>query len=176
MHFVYGFCSGIKCAAVGEYWRHFREWRILSKGVFSCVHQTIRGTDCLPSVCVQSEMEVVPDINVWQNILEMVQRSPKLSTLRIASRFGVLHMQVWWILHGEGLYFYHNEGVQHLKPGDLTQHRNLCCWITAHPQLLSVILFTNEVFFTQDGINTWNLCAWFHGNPQQTRGTNFERR
>jgi len=108
MHFVYGFCSGIKCAAVGEYWRHLPEWRILSKGVFSCVHQTICETDCLPSVCVQSEMEVVPDINIWENILEMVQRSPKLSTLRIASHFGVLHMQVWQILHEKDLHFYHN--------------------------------------------------------------------
>jgi len=35
----------------------------------------------------------------------MVQRSPKLSTPRIASRFGVLHMQVWQILHGEELHF-----------------------------------------------------------------------
>jgi hypothetical protein len=82
MHFVYGFCGGSTCAAVGEYRRHFPEWRILSKGVFAHVHQTIHETDCLPSVCVLSEMEVVPDIN-RENNLEMLQRSPKFPLLEL---------------------------------------------------------------------------------------------
>jgi len=36
---------------------------------------------------VQSEREVVPQINTKENILEMVQRSPQLSTHRISSRW-----------------------------------------------------------------------------------------
>ena len=38
------------------------------------------------SVSVQSEREVVRTINTRQNILQMVQRSPRLSTRRMASR------------------------------------------------------------------------------------------
>jgi len=110
-------------------------------------------TGCLPSVAVQSEREVVPVINTRENILGMVQRSPRLSTRRIASRIGVSRMQVWRTLHEEDLHPYHDQRVQHLEPGDHAQRMDLCLWITAHPQLLSVILFTDEASFTWDGIN-----------------------
>jgi hypothetical protein len=36
------------------YRRYFPDWNISSKGVFSRVHQVIRETDCLPSVCILS--------------------------------------------------------------------------------------------------------------------------
>ena len=84
-HFVCGFCDGNARAAVDEYQRHFPDRRIPSRGVFSCIHQTMHETVCLPSVAVQSAREVVPLINARDNILEMLQRSPRLSTRRIAS-------------------------------------------------------------------------------------------
>ena len=84
MHFVYGFCDGNARAAVDEYQRRFPDRRILSRGVFSRIHQIMRDTVCLPSVAVQSEREVVPVINTRENILEFVQRSPHLSTRRMA--------------------------------------------------------------------------------------------
>ena len=52
-----------------------------SRGVFTRIHQTMRETGRLPSVAVQSEREVVRSINTRENILQMVQRSPRLSTL-----------------------------------------------------------------------------------------------
>ena len=110
MNFVYGFCVGNACAAVEEYWRHFPNWSHLSKGVFSCVHWKMHETSCLPSVCVCAVW-----LNIWENILEMVERSPKLSTLRLASHIGVSCMQVWKTLHGEDLHPYHNQSVQHLE-------------------------------------------------------------
>jgi len=61
-------------------------------GVFCGFHQTMRKTGCLPSVTVQSEREVVPLIDTRENILEMVQRSPRLSTRRIACHIGVSRM------------------------------------------------------------------------------------
>ena len=89
MHFVYGFCDGNARAAVDEYQRRFPGRRIPSRGVFSRIHQTMRETGCLPSDAVQSEREVVPSINIQENIHEMVQRSPRLSTRRIACCIGV---------------------------------------------------------------------------------------
>ena len=59
MHSVYGFCNGNARVAVDEYHRRFPDRRILSRGVFSHIHQTMRETGCLPSVAVQSEREVV---------------------------------------------------------------------------------------------------------------------
>ena len=55
---------------------------------------------------VQFEMEVVQTINTRENILQMVQRSPRLSTRRMASRIGVSRMQVWRTLHEENFYAY----------------------------------------------------------------------
>jgi len=95
----------------------------------------------------------------------------------MASRIGVSHMQVWRTLHEEDLYPYHDQRVQHLEPGDHDQRMDLCRWITAHPELLSVILFTDEASFTQDGINnSWNVHMWSHENPHETHVTNFQRR
>ena len=48
----------------------------------------------------------------------MVQRSPHLSTRRIASRIGVSRFQVWRTLHEEDLYPYHDQRLQLLEPGD----------------------------------------------------------
>ena len=86
MHFLYRFCDGNARAAVDEYRRRFPDRRISSRGVFSRIHQTMGETVCLPSVAVQSEREVVTLIDTRENILEMVQRSPRLSTRGIASR------------------------------------------------------------------------------------------
>ena len=94
MHFVYGFCDGNARAAVNEYQRRFPDRRIPSRGVFSRIHQTMRETGCLPSVAVQPEREVVRTINTREDILQMVQRSPRLSSRRMTSRIGVSRMQV----------------------------------------------------------------------------------
>ena len=177
MHVVYGFCDGNARAAVDEYQRRFPDRRIPSRGVFSRIHQTTRATGCLPSVAVQFEREVVRTINTRENILEMDQRSPYLSTRRMASRLGVSRMQVWRTLHEEDLYPYHDQRVQHLEPGDDAQRMDLCHWIKAHPELLSIILFTDKASFTRDGINnSLNLHTWSHDNPHETSVTYFQRR
>jgi len=86
-------------------------------------------------------------------------------------------MQVWRTLHEEDLYPYHDHRVQHLEPGDPAEHMDLCQWITAYPQLFSVILFTDEASFTRDGINnSRNLHMWSHDNPHETSVTKFQRR
>jgi len=176
MHFVYGFCDGNARAAVEEYRRRFPDRRISSRSVFTLIHQTLRDTGSLPSVSVQSEREVVRTISTQENILEMVQRSPRLSTRRMASRIGVSRMQVWRTLHEENLYPYHDQSVQHLEPGDHAQHMDLWHWIKAHPELLSVILFSDEASFTRDGVNNLrNVHTWSHNNPHETSVTNFQK-
>jgi len=136
----------------------------------------LRDTGSLPSVSVQSEREVVRTINTQENILQMVQRSPRLSTRRMASRIGVSRMQVWRTLHEEDLYPYHDQRV-HLEPGDHAQCMDFCHWIKVHPELLSIILFSDEAAFTWDGVNNLrNVHMWSHDNPHETSVTNFQRR
>jgi len=99
----------------------------------------------------------------------MVQRSPRLSTRRIASRISVSRMHVLRILHEEDLHPYHDHRLQHLEPGDPARRMDFCHWIAAHPQLLSVILFIDEASFTRDGINnSRNSHTWSHDNPHET--------
>ena len=157
-------------------WR-FPERRIPSRSVFSRIHQTMRETGCLPGVAVQYEREVVPLINTGQNILGMVQKSPRLSTRRIASRTGVSRMPVCRTVHEEDLYPYRDHRLQHLEPGDPAHHMDLCQWITENSQMLSAILFTDEASFSLDGINnSRNLHTWSHGKPHETSVTKFQRR
>jgi len=85
MHYVYGYCDGNACAAVNEYRRRYPERRIPSKHVFTRVEQALRDDGCLPSFALHSEREIVRTINTRENILDMVQESPRLSTRRMAS-------------------------------------------------------------------------------------------
>ena len=66
---------------------------------------------------------------------------------------GVSHMLVLRALHEEDYYPYHDQLVHHLEPGDHAKRMDFCRWIQAHPELLGVILFTDEALFTQDGVN-----------------------
>jgi hypothetical protein len=93
MHFVYGFCNGNARSAVEEYQRRFPDRRIPSRGVFSPIHQTMRETR-LPIVAMQSEREALSLINTRENILDMVQRSARLSIRRTASHRRVTYAGV----------------------------------------------------------------------------------
>jgi 3-deoxy-D-arabino-heptulosonate 7-phosphate (DAHP) synthase class II len=177
MHYVYGYCNVNASASVNEYRRRYPERRIPSKRVFTRVEQALRDNDCLTSFALHSEREIVRTINTRENILDMVQRSPRLSTCRMASRFGLSRMNVWRTLHEENLYPYHDQRVQHLEPGDHAQRMDLCHWVNAHPELLNVILFTDEASFTRDGINNLrNVHTWAHRNPHVTCATHFQMR
>jgi len=95
----------------------------------------------------------------------------------MASRIGISRMQVWRTLHEEDLYLYHDQRVQHLEPGDHAQRMDLRHWIKAHPELLSIILFSDEVSFTWYGVNNLrNVRTWSHDDPYETCVTNFQRR
>ena len=159
---MYGFCDGNARAAVQEYQRRFPDRSIPSRSVFTRIHETLRDTGSLPSVSLQSEREVVRTINTRENILQMVQRSPRLYTRRMISRIGFSCMQVWRTLHEEDLYPYHDQR----EPGDYAQRIDLCHWIKAHPKLLSIILFSDEASFTRDGVNnSRNVHTWSQDNP-----------
>ena len=54
---------------------------------------------------------------------------------------------------------------------------DFCRWIQAHPELLGVILFTDEASFTRDGVNnSRNVHTWSQDNPHETTVTTFQSR
>ena len=80
-------------------------------------------------------------------------------------------------IHEEDLYPYHDQRVQLLEPGDHAQRMDLCHWIKANPELLSIILFSDKASFTRDGVNNLqNVYTWSHDNPHETSVSNFQRR
>jgi hypothetical protein len=161
--FWYAFCVWIlwwQCTCCcWRIWKAFSDWWILSQIVLTRIHRTLCDTGSLPCVSVQIVREDVWMINKRENILEIVQRSPCLSNHRMASHMGILCMQVWWTLHDEEFYPYHDQRVQ------------------AHPELLSVILFSDDASFIWDGVNnSQNVHTWSHNNPHEIRVMKFRKR
>ena len=140
MHFVYGFCNDNSRAAVEGYRRLFPDRRIPSRRVFTRIYQTLRDNVCFTSVSVRSERQVVGTINTRENIIATIERSPRLLTSRISSRFGGFsHMLVLRTLHEEHFYPYHDKTVQHLEPGDHAKRKDFCrliqkCWALFYSQ------------------------------------------
>jgi hypothetical protein len=116
--------------------RHFPDWKVPSKRIFSPVHQTLCETGCLPSAYVQLERKVVPEMNVWENILDMVQKSPKLCTYRIAPHISVSHAQVWQTVHEDGLHPYHDQRV---SPSWTRGHCIICGFVPLDSSTSSII-------------------------------------
>jgi len=86
-------------------------------------------------------------------------------------------MQVWRTSREDDLYPYHDQRVQHMQPGNHAQRLDLCHRVTAHLDVLSLILLTDEASFTRDGINNLrNTHTWSHHNPHATCVTHFQRR
>jgi hypothetical protein len=134
--FVYGFCDGNSVLAVAEYQQRFPNRRIPTRRVFTGVYQTLRDTGRLPGVRIAAERGVHEGVNE-EGIVHMVHRSPRTSTRRIARHLRVTHTRVWRTLHAEGMYPYHVQRVQHLRPEDFAERLKFCKWLNG--------LWINEV-------------------------------
>jgi len=108
--------------------------------VFTRVYQTLRDTGTLPGVRIAAERDVNEGFD---------EENPRASTRRIARRLRVPHMRVWRTLHAEGMYPYHVQRVQHLRPGDFAERLDLCKWLNGSRELRRNILFTDESQFNR---------------------------
>ena len=85
--------------------------------------------------------------------------------------------RVWRTLHADGMYPYHVQRVQHLRPGDFAERLNFCKWLNGRRQLHRYIMFTDEAQFNRDGVNnTHNSHVWADENPHATVESNFQQR
>ena len=98
-------------------------------------------------------------------------------TASISWGFRVPHTRMWRTLHADGMYPYHVQRVQHLRPGDFAERLNFCKWLNGRRQLHRYIMFTDEVQFNRDVVNnTHNSHAWADENPHATVESNFQQR
>jgi len=79
--------------AVAEYQRHVPNRRIPTRRVFTRVYQTLWDTGTCPSVRIAAERDVNEGVDE-EDIVQMVQSSPRVSMWRIARRLRVSHMRV----------------------------------------------------------------------------------
>jgi hypothetical protein len=88
-------------------------------------YQSSRQTGSLPRPTYKRQLF---QLRTQGEVLNEVERSPCASVRRISLTTGVPRMQVWRILHHDGLYPYHLQRVQHLLPNDYEQCLLFCNW------------------------------------------------
>lgn len=177
MVFVYGFCNGSATAAVEEYRRRFPHQRTPDKNVFIRIYNKLCETGMLPSANITSERATRQGLDEVENILNLVEDTPTISSRRISAQVGIPQTKVIRTLHMQGLYPYHLQRVQHLQPEDYDRRMQFCRWINNNLCVVSRILFTDESTFTRDGINnTRNSHVWSDDNPHATVETHFQHR
>jgi transposase len=98
-------------------------------------------------------------------ILEAIENAPGRSIRRLAREFHVDYRTVQGILADEHYHPYHYVKVQALRPGDYPLRVEFCEWLFGRhridPRFIQNILWTDESYFSQDGIfNQHNNHIW----------------
>jgi hypothetical protein len=92
--------------------------------------------------------------NIGHDILEQGEEwSPCVISRRISTLLSIPLMRFWRRSRTEGLYLYHVQRFQHLELADTGGLLEYCHWINVKPMLRN-ILFTDEVHFTRNGVDS----------------------
>lgn len=175
--FVYGFANGNSRAAKREYERRFPNRRTPSHETFASVFNNLRTNGSFPTITCSSERPVIQNVREQDNIIDMIQRSPQLSTRRLSNRLNISRSTVWRTLKENNFYPYHLQRVQNLHPGDSALRLQFCRWVLENRNKVNCILFTDESMFTRYGIlNLKNSHRWSTENPKAVVESNFQIR
>lgn len=171
MHFMYGRANGNSLEARRLYAEMHPQRVIPHHTIFARLHQRLcergtfqkRTTDC-------GRPRVIRTVALEEEVLNMIEDRPELSTRQIANTLNVCNKLIWQILKDHQLYPYHIQRVQALLPRDFPHRVHLCQWslqmITQNAQFLENVLFTDEANFSRQGItNFHNNHLWAEDNP-----------
>lgn len=121
-------------------------------------------------------------VNVEQEILDIVEDNPRISTRQLARQVAVVsHQTVWRILREAQLYPYHVQKVQALLPTDHPLRTTFCEWLlqknSRNARFTADVLVTDEAIFTRNGItNLHNTHVWAIENPHAVVRNHFQHR
>ena len=107
----------------------------------TCVHScspTSAQKGSFPCANRRAERHVQRNVEEGENIIDMVQRSPRTSTQRISPHLSFSRMTVWRTPHTEGIYPYHIQRIQHLEPADMCSRLILYRWVNYNPHTYSL--------------------------------------
>ena len=169
MVFVYGFCNGSGRAAKVEYERRFPNRRSPNFKTFSKVFGYLKEHGTFPTVKLNEHQER-RHLDVEENIMDLVNNNPEISTRRVSNAVNVPHVTVWRRLKKHRLHPYHIQQVQRLEAGDEERRMNFSRWVVRNQRVFRRCLFTDEAQFTRDGVyNSRNMHIWAADNPRATR-------
>lgn len=179
MHFIYGLADGNSREARRLYLERFPNRNVPDRKTFQSIHQRLHETGSLKRSGGSGRPVTVRTVEVEENVLNMVAEDPGTSTRRIANTLNVSKGTIWNILRYYLLYPYHLQRVQALLPADFPPRIEFCQWLlhtlVLIPQLLSVILFTDEANFSRNAIrNFHNNHVWAEENPHEILEDRFQ--
>lgn len=183
MYKIYGECHGISRHAAIEYAVRFPLRRHPSDKVFTRLDQRIRETGQVvppPNINAGRDRHV-RTVDNEEQILDVVDEEPTLSTRQIARTMDLSHMSVHRVIKDEKLKPFHFTLVQKLEPEDYPRRVEFCQWLLrqneADENFLSKIVWTDESLFTREGVfNRHNSHFYSEVNPYLTRDRGFQHR
>lgn len=149
MVLMYGRALGNGLRAQRLYRAAFPLRRLPDHRTFSAIVQRLRETGNLrPNSADRGRDRTVRVLDAEPNILNLVEENPGISVRRLSYRVGVSPFVVWRTLNEQGLYPYHIQRVQALKPADLPRRVRFCDWLLQKnrevPQFVGKLLSTDE--------------------------------
>ena len=152
------------------YQERYPNRRLPDHRTFARIHQRLLETGSFSRRSSEGRPISVRTPELEEAVLEDVGQHPTTSTRRLALRHDVSQHTICSILHQQLLYPYHILRVQALTPNDYNPRQVFSQWLlqkrTDDRDFLCKIIFTDEAFFTRDGIfNFHNYHEWSDENP-----------
>lgn len=120
-------------------------------------------------------------LDAEEQLLDIVDRNPGVSTRDAARQIGVSRSTVHTIFRDNLLYPYHIQRVQALSENDRPLRVTFCTWfrqrLAADVNFTAKVLFSDECCFTRNGImNFHNAHNWADANPHVLRQHQYQHR
>lgn len=168
MHLVYGAACGNARRAWRMYSERFPGRAVPNPRYFTTLHMRLRdsGSFAINRGDVGRRRHPSEEL-----ILEHFEENPRDSTRSAAQQLAIRnHTTVWRTLRREQMHPFHFQRVHGLTEADFLPRVHFSQWYleqeTIDPNFAKLVLFTDEAYFTRDGVfNIHNNHHWQRNNP-----------
>ena len=171
MHLIYGAADGNARLAVRMYQEKFPTRQIPERRMFTRIHTRLRETGSFDTRRLDAGRPNHRNRHHNDMVIRHFEEQPTTSTRSAAKSLGLPnHLTVWRTLKDNRLHPFHFQKVQGLLEQDCAPRIQFCRWVLekqlADEKFLENVLFTDEAYFTRDGLfNTHNFHIWQRQNP-----------
>ena len=147
VHFVYGFCNDDTTDAFEDFRQRYPRRRIPDRHGFTRVHRYQGGKGSFPSVNRRAKNEVQRRVEENENVIDMLQRSPRSNTRWISGRLIFLLMSVENFMYGDWLHLNRIQRVRHLGRAVMAKRQKCCNLNSYNRRRIRNNLFADETHF-----------------------------